>query len=129
MSSHIRYEIEVEIPAGGVTPEMEADSPKEAFERLLDGTEFSFQPDDVDRWGGTKNKKTYLIFTAYGEESDHSRLNEERHAEVVTAVHKKIPTAIVRTKWLNMDYVEWDDTFDTADEEDDDEDSGEEVRG
>jgi len=45
--------------------------------------------------------------------------DEENHAELVALVRSVVPEAHVETCWLNVEDQEWDATFDTADDEED----------
>lgn len=55
--------------------------------------------------------------TLWGQSSDWSRPNEVRHKVVVDLVRGMYPGAAVNTAWLNVDMEEWDETFDTEDED------------
>lgn len=55
--------------------------------------------------------------TLWGQSSDWSRPNEVRHKVVADIVRGTYPGAAVNTSWLNVDMEEWDETFDTEDED------------
>lgn len=110
MSTMVRYEIRVEVPEavpGSVTRMKLC-----AALRTCDGCYF-----DPACEIGTASHVS--IFDLHGEESDWSRPHIDRHNAVVSAVRSVLPTARVTTSWLNTEVIEWDDSFDTNDEDND----------
>lgn len=115
MSMMVQYEIEVEVE----TEPSERDALEAKLrEALASGASSDerpaagFRPADAD-W-----HKSSVTF--YGSESDWARPHEDRHQAVCAAIATVLPTARVQSRWLALDHIEWDVTFDSDDEDEDD---------
>ena len=115
MSTLIRYEIEVHFASNQDEPAL-SQLTSTLREAIAKHPESGFQP-EADAWAGGVNFS--------GEENDWSRDHDARHRAVVEAVASVLPDARVQTRWLNLEWLDWDESFDTDDDDDDDEDGGE----
>lgn len=95
MSVMIRCEIEVSVP-GASRERLEA--VHEALQKAL----FCLEADIHERTGA---------MTLYGEESDYARGHKARGALVKETVLALEPTAKITSKWLDLDCLTWDMTF------------------
>ncbi len=103
MSTTVRYEIEVEHPELAARTEADAREIL-AYSAGNDQLPFTFVPTSIVLW----NERS---FHASGEEGDWSRPHAARDAEVRAAILSRLPGALVTTRWLVVDDIEWDESF------------------